>query len=334
MKAGVDNPTHTIREVSERTGLSLDVIRVWERRYKAVVPERIESGRRLYSDAQISRLVMLRRATEQGLRIGDAARADDGDLKRFISKHEASNSAARIAERAQRAAACAHLQACMQAVRETDPVNLDDALGRARIVLSTNILLEEVLGPLMTWIGGEWSSGRLRVAQEQMASAALRRFLAEHTRYNESHDPGRPVIVVATPAGQVHELGALMVGMACAAKGWRVDYLGRNVAAEEIAGHVRRTGPQLVALSIVHPEADPATAQELRKIRRGLGPDPLIVIGGRAAPGYADAIDEIGAIHCESVSDLGESLDGLASTAPHGDPLPAKPLFNREVARH
>lgn len=323
MSRTTDRPTHSIRVVAERTGLTLDVIRVWERRYQAVVPERLESGRRLYSDAQVSRLVMLRRATEQGLRIRDAARADEAELERFLAKHDAANSATRVAERAQRAAAADHLRSCIESVREMNPDKLDNALMRAQIVLPVNILLEAVLGPLMTWIGDEWSSGKLAVAHEKMASAALRSFLTKHTQ-RESRKTGQQSLLVTTPAGQTHELGALMVAMACAAKGWRVEYPGPNVSAEDIVTLVRRTNPRLLALSIVYPESDPATADELRKIRQGLGPNAIIVVGGRASSGHAEAIAEIGAIHCESVARLAEALDALQGSA--GD--------EREVTEH
>jgi DNA-binding transcriptional MerR regulator/methylmalonyl-CoA mutase cobalamin-binding subunit len=316
MSKTADSPTHSIREVSQRTGLSLDVIRVWERRYKAVVPERLETGRRLYSEAQISRLTMLRRATEQGRRIGDAAKADDNELKRYLAKQAAPGSAERVSERAQRAAAREHLQACIHAVRGMEPGKLDDALRRAHIVLPANILLEDVLGALMTWIGDEWSSNGLRIGQEQVASAALRKFLVEHARYNGSRDASRPALLVATPAGQVHEFGALMVAMACVTKGWRVDYAGADVSATEIVDRVRRTNPQLVALSIVHPEADAGTARELRRIRQGLGPNVTMVIGGRAAAGHARTIHEIGAVHCESISQLADAFAELPVSHP------------------
>ena len=51
--------THPITVVSERTGLSQDVLRVWERRYGAVQPVRGPGGQRLYTDADIARLRLL-----------------------------------------------------------------------------------------------------------------------------------------------------------------------------------------------------------------------------------------------------------------------------------
>ena len=65
---------HPIQIVARRTGLTPDVIRVWERRYEAVLPRRTSTNRRLYSDRDVERLQLLRRATLAGRRIGDVAR--------------------------------------------------------------------------------------------------------------------------------------------------------------------------------------------------------------------------------------------------------------------
>ena len=53
-------PRHLIQVVNRRTGPSSDVIRVWEKRYQAVVSHRNETNRRLYSDKDIDKLTFLK----------------------------------------------------------------------------------------------------------------------------------------------------------------------------------------------------------------------------------------------------------------------------------
>ena len=71
---------HPIRVVARRTGLTPDVLRAWEKRYKAVEPDR-SSGRRLYSDADVDRLLLLRRATLGGRSIGQVAGLSTAELE-------------------------------------------------------------------------------------------------------------------------------------------------------------------------------------------------------------------------------------------------------------
>src|SRR3569832_2969883 len=80
---------HPIAVVSHRTGLSQDVLRVWERRYEAVIPARSDSGVRLYSDADIERLILLRAATRGGRGIGQVAKLSTRALETIVAEDEA-----------------------------------------------------------------------------------------------------------------------------------------------------------------------------------------------------------------------------------------------------
>jgi len=62
-----------IGAVAKLTGLSDHTIRVWERRYQAVVARRLANGRRIYSDADVERLSLLKQLTDRGISIGQIA---------------------------------------------------------------------------------------------------------------------------------------------------------------------------------------------------------------------------------------------------------------------
>ncbi|MEM8964269.1 MAG: MerR family transcriptional regulator, partial [Acidobacteriota bacterium] len=68
-----------IGNVARRTGLQADLIRAWERRYGAIEPERDRNQRRLYSEDDVTRLVLLRRLVEAGHSIGRVAELDDDE---------------------------------------------------------------------------------------------------------------------------------------------------------------------------------------------------------------------------------------------------------------
>jgi methylmalonyl-CoA mutase cobalamin-binding subunit len=117
--------------------------------------------------------------------------------------------------------------------------------------------------------------------------------------------------VVATPSGQIHELGALLVGAAAANLGWRVTYLGAGLPAAEIAGATKQSGARAVALSLVYPEDGPQLAAELVRLRGSLPAGVPLLVGGRAMPAYAAALNKIKAIKIKDLAHLGETLDAL-----------------------
>jgi methylmalonyl-CoA mutase cobalamin-binding subunit len=89
--------------------------------------------------------------------------------------------------------------------------------------------------------------------------------------------------VVASPAGQLHELGAVMAASAATNAGWSVTYLGPNLPAAEIAGAVRQREARAVALSLVYPADCDWLLDELRRLRCALPTGVTLLVGGRAA---------------------------------------------------
>ena len=122
------------------------------------------------------------------------------------------------------------------------------------------------------------------------------------------------MLVVTTPAGQIHELGALLVG-AAANLGWHVNYLGASLSAAEIAGAARQNRARAVALSLVYPEDDHRLDGELTRLHESLPPEVTLLVGGRAMPAYHDVLEKIGATQIADLTDLCATLDDLRKPA-------------------
>jgi methylmalonyl-CoA mutase cobalamin-binding subunit len=128
------------------------------------------------------------------------------------------------------------------------------------------------------------------------------------------------LLIVGTPAHQMHELGAMLAATTASSCGWRVAYLGPNLPADELARAVRFARAQALALSVVYPTDDPELPNELRDLRAALPPEVGIVIGGSGAQHYAEAIREIGAQQFASLAGMREwlrvrAVTGLAGRA-------------------
>ncbi len=305
--SGQTEPKHPISVVARRTGIPLDVLRAWERRYQAVVPSRSPTGRRLYTDMDVARLQLMKRIVDGGRRISDVAALGLADLTELAHEDEAALAAAPQPRRPLQnwggsdADAEELLAELIAAVEELDRRRLERALAGASVALSGPRLRGQVIVPLLQAIGDRWREGSLRVIHEHLASAVVRSYLG--TLRGSPSRPGAPRIIVTTPAGQIHELGALLAAAAAGEEGWEVSYLGPNLPAEEIAAAVRQEAARAVALSIVHPARDPLLGEELRRLRALLGPGYPLLVGGQAAASYGAVLEEIGA---QPVGDLSE----------------------------
>ena len=302
-----------IQAVAERTGLTPHVIRAWERRYGAIKPERSPGKHRLYSEAEIERLVILNRAVRSGHSIGKIATLPTADLSALIANHPAPERV-EIAPGLEDAGAALRDEA-IAAVRHFDSTGLEATLRRALVSLGHQGLLKLAVAPLAQEVGDRWRSGDLTAAHEHFFTAAMKAFLGDVTRQLTT-PVHAPRIIVTTPAGQLHELGALMAAATATNLGWRAIYLGANLPSHEIAGAVLRNEATAVALSIVYPEDDPLLPRELTDLAGALPSSVRILAGGRAARGYFETLVRIGALYSESLSEFGSQLDGLRRIGP------------------
>jgi len=304
---------HPIQVVARRTGLSADVIRAWERRYHAVSPQRSATSRRLYSDQDVERLTLLRRATEAGRRISDVAGLALAELKQLVAIDAAAVAQAPVpatARTASEPAADSYLETCLTAVRNLDPVALESALTEAALALSIPALLDQVISELLNRIGAEWRAGVLRTCHEHLATAQLRSYLGHLVNAGNTTGTG-PILVVAAPAGQHHELGALMVAVTAAQGGWTPLYLGPNIPSDDLAFAAAAKNARAVALSISYPADDARLPEALRRLRRQLPEQVILLAGGAALPGYRQALTEVRALQIDNLETLRGTLDEL-----------------------
>ena len=298
----------SIHTAAERTGLSPHVIRAWERRYRAIEPERSAGKHRLYSEAEIQRLAMLSRAVRSGHSIGKIAALPTEELQALISSEAP---ASRPTMEVGRDDASARFQdEALNAAARFDGVALDDTLRLAQREFGNQGLLRLIVAPLAQEIGERWRAGELTAAHEHFFTASVRNFLGELTRQFATPLTA-PRIIVGTPTGQLHELGAVMAAAVAANLGWRSIYLGPGLPAHEIAGAALRNEAAAIALSIVYPEDDPNLPRELIDLARLLPASTRILVGGRAARGYLDTLVRIGALYGASIDEFGEQLDAL-----------------------
>ena len=274
-----------------------------------MAPERNDGNRRLYSAADIERLALLKAATDMGHNIGDVANLTDSQLSGLVAEERGAGRLGGV-----RAVGPAEpsgmVERAYAAVATMDTAGLEGVLDEGSVVLGQVRLLNEVIVPLVERIGEAWRNGGLKVAHEHIASAAIRTFLGQVARPISVH-PGAPVLLSTTPAGQLHELGAVMVAAAATSHGWRVVYAGASLPAEEIVSASLAHRVTAVALSVVHPEDDPQLPAELRRLRRLLPERIPLLVGGRASDAYGPVLDEVRALRADSLMGLTGILDGL-----------------------
>ena len=313
-----------IREVARETGLSPYVIRAWEKRYAVVEPVRTHSNQRLYTEAHVERLSLLKEATDHGQKISLIANLSNQEIKKLIDTTQKGEEVSTRFNSGQTKRETEiinpqtssdteeYIQQGLEAIRNLDNQRLEDILIQAAVELSRPRLLEEVITPLMDQVGNGWREGTIRISSEHMASEVVRSFLA--TIRSRTRNRTGPSIVIATPSGQYHCIGAFTIAVTAESEGWQTNYLGADLPAVDIIQAATKNDSRAVGLSITYPPDDPQLSQELQTLRAGLPPKTEILIGGKSAYAYDEAIRGVRALHLTSLKSFREALRNIRSS--------------------
>jgi DNA-binding transcriptional MerR regulator len=277
-------PLYRIGTVARMAGISTHALRAWERRYGVPAPERSEGGARLYSEAEVERLRLLKRAVDRGHAIGRLVPLDRATLERVAGAPapllpNQSESTREIVDE------------FVAAVREFDGARAEQLLDRAAVLFSARSLVLDVMGPLLVRIGDDWSSGSLCSASEHVGSALVRDRASALMR-GLPVEPGAERIVAATPAGEMHELGVMLAATTAKLHGYEVLYLGPNLPASEIALAARASSAGLIALSVIALDSE-AAAGELAALMAELPTTVSVVVGGPDAQRLAERHERV-----------------------------------------
>jgi DNA-binding transcriptional MerR regulator len=259
-----------IGELAQRTRVSPDSLRVWERRYGLLKPARSDGGYRLYSSEDEDRVRAMVRHLESGVPAGEAARLV---LEGVPAAQE---------EGPPISVAFADLR---EALDRFDDAGAQVALDRLIGALSFETVARDVILPYLRELGDRWERGEASVAQEHFASIVIRgRLLALARGWDRGSGPR--ALLACAPAEQ-HELGLIVFGLALRQHGWCITYLGADTPIETLAAAVEQLHPSAVVVIALTPE-------RLEPIRDGLsdlaGRSRLLLAGAGADAEYAAAI--------------------------------------------
>ena len=275
----------TIGALSRATGVPVETLRTWERRYRYPLAQRKPSGHRRYPLTAVPRLRRAVEAIARGHRAAEVLAASEDTLDQLLSTFE---HASLIPERhpAPRARSSASTpvrwrSSSMAAIRDFDALSLHRLLSTAWSKRALVSYLEERIAPLLEEVGRAWHAGKIDVRHEHFASAVLGDFLRERRRSFEGTARG-PWVALATLPGDRHEGGLWMVALLFAASGWRVVYLGADTPVDQVVALAQETKLAAVAIS-VSPTA-PEGAARLRELRRHLPRTVPLLVGGAGAP--------------------------------------------------
>jgi methylmalonyl-CoA mutase cobalamin-binding subunit len=281
---------YNIKQAAARAGVTVPVLRAWERRYGIVNPARSAGGYRQFDEASVARVRTMRALVDEGWSpSGAAAAIRDGSvpIRPGAPGSSGSGAGAETAGASDtpaagiwpgEAAAVTERFLAAAGRLDTDAMTavLDDIFARG----SFERVADDLLFPALDALGTAWASGQVSVAGEHMASNAVERRLGQALEAAGSVDGDGPRIVVGLPPGARHELGALAFAVAARRAGLPVAYLGADLPVDDWLDAAN--GALAVVIGAVTARDRSAVLKVLRRLRDA-DPDLVLAVGGRAA---------------------------------------------------
>jgi DNA-binding transcriptional MerR regulator len=242
-----------IGALSRRVGVSPELLRAWEQRYGLLQPSRSAGGFRLYSTADEARVQSMQRHLGAGLSAAEAARLALAET--VVVEAERRDGPARLAQWS------TDLRAALD--RFDEPA-AHAALDRLLAAFRVQTVLRDVVIPYLSELGRRWERGEASVAQEHFASNLLRgRLLGLARGWAEATGPRA---VLACAPGEFHDLPLISFGLALAARGWSITYLGPDTPIATIKEALGGREHPLVVISAITPERFLAVQDELTEL--------------------------------------------------------------------
>jgi len=240
---------YPMRVVTRLTGLNPDTIRAWERRYSAISPERTGGNTRLFSPADVRRLVLLKDVVALGHPVSRVAGLDTPSLERLLKEDEQQVVAPREEPSAQSISLQRLADDYLALVDNFEVRKARDFILRATALLPTRELLVTLVSPILSTFAHRWGDDAEGEARKQLVRLHVRAALTSVRPFHPI-ERGAPRVVAVSPVAPQHDLGLLASAVFAAMRGFELLYVGTGLSPEALLYAVDELEPAVVLLGV------------------------------------------------------------------------------------
>jgi len=236
--------TYSVAQVEALTGIKAHTLRIWERRYDFLTPERTATNIRVYSDDQLKKLLNFGILVKNGYRISKLGKMADEEIYIEVTKVLSDPSSEMNDE-------MKGLTLCMLEMNEEE---FDDIFERQVMRRGFLKTITEVIYPFLQYVGVLWTTNKAMVAQEHYISNLIRQKLISAIERLALPSKDAPSIVFFLLEGEEHEIGLLLASFMAKSMGWKIYYLGQAVPLVNIKKVIDIAEPSLIMSMFVTPK--------------------------------------------------------------------------------
>ncbi|MBD0404719.1 MerR family transcriptional regulator [Flammeovirga sp. EKP202] len=223
--------TYTIKDLEHLTGIKAHTLRIWEQRYKIIIPKRSETNIRYYDDDDLKLMLNVSLLNSHGIKISKIAKLTQEQIREevFNVMSSSDNYSDQITQ----------LTTCML---NFDEFQFEKVISTAILKYSFEESMINIILPFLTRVGFLWQIGAISPAQEHFISHLVRqKIIVALDAIMLRDDKGKPRFTLFLPEGELHEITLLFACYIIKSRGFKVTYLGQSLPLEELKAVYKTT---------------------------------------------------------------------------------------------
>ncbi|MEA1786224.1 MerR family transcriptional regulator [Arenibacter sp. GZD96] len=214
-----------IKDLENLSGIKAHTIRIWEKRYNLLSPERTDTNIRNYSLASLQKLLNITLLYNNGYKISKIAKMGEVKITGIVKEIIAGNS---VKDHA--------ISSFKLAMINFDRILFHNTCAALLENRSFDEVFKTIFIPLLNELGLLWQTDTIRLSHEHFISNLIKEKIHVHLEKVASQEPLRKdkTFVLFLPENEIHEIGLLYLSYEVALKGYKSIYLGQTVPLESL----------------------------------------------------------------------------------------------------
>ncbi len=260
---------YSIKDLEQLTGIKAHTIRIWEKRYQLIEPERTSTNIRFYSDKDLKKLLNVSILNRNGLKISNIVTMCNDEINERImeiseTSHDSDN----------------QIEQLIVSMIELDEHRFERILSTSVIKIGFDDTVVRLLYPFFEKIGILWQIGTIYPAQEHFVSNLLRqKLIIAIDGQSGNAKPDAKCFLIFLPSNEWHELGLLFFNYLIKKAGFKVIYLGQSVPFEDLLEVAGKHKIDYLFTSITTPLTRKKYAEYVHQLSASFGNQRIFITG-------------------------------------------------------
>ncbi|MGB0527223.1 MAG: MerR family transcriptional regulator [Flavobacteriaceae bacterium] len=215
----------SIRDLENLSGIKAHTIRIWEKRYHLLQPERTVTNIRTYSLSSLQKLLNITLLYNNGYKISKIAKLEEDNIPQLVNEIIARNSEKHHA-----------INAFKLAMVNFDSAHFFQTFNSLMVERNFREIFNKVFIPLLNELGLLWQTNTISPAHEHFITSLIKQKIYIHTEKFQKLEPTKTdkVFVMFLPENEIHEVGLLFLNYEIVSRGYKTIYLGQSMPLENM----------------------------------------------------------------------------------------------------